>query len=464
MPALIFDCDGVLADTEMHGHLPAFNQAFREHGVPVQWDPQEYGRKVRIGGGKERMRSEFTPELAARWAGYPTDARALEDLIASLHRRKTEVYTQLIDEGRIAPRPGVAELAGEADAAGWRLAVASTSAEASVRAVLRHTVGDVLAARFAVFAGDIVPRKKPAPDIYRHAMRELAVLPEDAVVIEDSEIGLRAAHAAGIATIVTISTYTADEDFVGAARVLPDLAGIALADIDEVRIGSAGAPGGRRMSASAETTRFVVATIAATVVENEDYFGELDAVVGDGDFGFSLARGFEKVQAELEDYPSDSAAAVLRATALTISRRVGGTSGPIWGTGFLRAAQVAVGVETLEPATVVAMLRAATAGIQERGKAELGDKTLLDALVPATDALEAAALEGIDTPRLVARFAAAMRAAAEQTRDLQAMRGRASYSGIRSVGSPDAGAVALAVLAERLAERWSTRPSAGRRA
>lgn len=209
-----------------------------------------------------------------------------------------------------------------------------------------------------------------------------------------------------------------------------------------------------------QSTRFVLASIARTIVDNEEYFGELDAVVGDGDFGFSLARGFEKVLESLSEYPAESAAALLQAAAMTISSRIGGTSGPIWGTAFLRAALTAKNAARLDPATVVAMLRAATEGIKARGKAELGDKTLLDALVPATDALEVAGAEEQDPGILVERFAAAMRAAAERTSELQAMRGRASYSGARSVGSPDAGAIALAVIAERLAQQWPERPTA----
>lgn len=258
MPALIFDCDGVLADTEMFGHLPAFNQTFREFGVPVEWSVAEYGEKVRIGGGKERMRGEFTPELVARWAGYPRDDAALDELVAAMHRRKTEIYTHAVDEGRIDPRPGIARVAAEAAASGWRLAVASTSAEPSVRAVLRRAVGEELATAFSVYAGDIVPRKKPAPDIYLHALADLGVAPEDAVVVEDSGIGLRAARAAGIATIVTVSAYTAEEDFAGAAIVLSSLgdqadparviaghggtrpaAEVGLADVEAVRIGRA---------------------------------------------------------------------------------------------------------------------------------------------------------------------------------------------------------------------------------
>ena len=223
MPALIFDCDGVLADTEMHGHLPAFNQTFREFGVPVQWSVKEYGEKVKIGGGKERMRSEFTADLAARWGDFPADEQAIDELVLSMHRRKTALYTELIASGAVEPRPGVARLAQQANEAGWLLAVASTSAEPSVRAVLRRAVGEGLAERFEVFAGDIVPRKKPAPDIYLHALDALGVGAADAVVVEDSGIGLRAARGAGLPTIVTVSAYTGDDDFEGAALVLSSL-------------------------------------------------------------------------------------------------------------------------------------------------------------------------------------------------------------------------------------------------
>ncbi|MFV0375362.1 dihydroxyacetone kinase subunit DhaL [Microbacterium sp.] len=211
-------------------------------------------------------------------------------------------------------------------------------------------------------------------------------------------------------------------------------------------------------STDVATTRFVVRSIAQTAVDNEKEFGDLDAVVGDGDFGFSLARGFEKVLEEVDGYPGDSPAALLQAAAMTISSRVGGTSGPIWGTGFLRAAMTARTSDALSAETVVAMLRASAEGIMARGKAQLGEKTLLDALIPATDELERAAADGADADAALQRFMTAMRTAADATSELQAMRGRASYSGARSVGSPDAGAVALAVIAERLLDQWADRP------
>jgi HAD superfamily hydrolase (TIGR01509 family) len=222
MPALIFDCDGVLADTERTGHLPAFNQTFREFGVPVHWSDADYAEKVKIGGGKERMASLLTPEFVAA-NGLPTDADGQKAMLAEWHKRKTAIYTELVDEGRLPARPGIARLVAEAAASGWQLAVASTSAEPSVRAVLEHSVGPELAARFAVFAGDVVPHKKPAPDIYLLALEGLGASADDAVVVEDSANGMRAALAASLRTVVTVSAYTAEEDFSGASLVVTSL-------------------------------------------------------------------------------------------------------------------------------------------------------------------------------------------------------------------------------------------------
>lgn len=209
------------------------------------------------------------------------------------------------------------------------------------------------------------------------------------------------------------------------------------------------------MDEAVRTVRFIVRTIAETAVEREAEFGDLDAVVGDGDFGYSLARGFEQVIEQFDGYPSNDVSAFLKSVALTISSRVGGTSGPIWGTAFLRAAAAAQGREELGPVEAALLLRAAVEGIQARGKAEIGDKTLLDALIPAIDEMERASDEGAGSGEIARRVAATARRAAEATTGLQAMRGRASYSGTRSIGSPDAGAIAVAVMAEAIAERWS---------
>ncbi|TFD48814.1 HAD family hydrolase [Cryobacterium frigoriphilum] len=231
MPTLIFDCDGVLADTERYGHLPAFNQTFAEFFVPVRWSDADYAQKLLIGGGKERMLSILTPELCHRLGLDPmsphfTAARAA--MIARWHQRKTQIYTERVIAGDLPARPGVFRLASEAAAAGWRLAVASTSAAASVRAVLEHTVGPDLAARFTIFAGDIVAAKKPAPDIYRYALDALGtdnggLNPDSVVVVEDSANGLRAALGAGLRTLVTVSGYTVDDNFAGAALVVSSL-------------------------------------------------------------------------------------------------------------------------------------------------------------------------------------------------------------------------------------------------
>jgi HAD superfamily hydrolase (TIGR01509 family) len=221
--ALIFDCDGVLADTERYGHLPAFNQTFREFGIPVQWSEEEYGRKLLIGGGKERMASELTPEFV-RANGLPDDPEALAAEVAKWHKRKTQLYTELVAAGKLPPRPGIRRVISAAQDAGWKLAVASTSAEASVHAILEFAVGRERAGRFDVFlAGDVVPRKKPAPDIYQLALERLGVDPAQVLVIEDSRNGLEAAHAAGLRCLVTVNGYTEKEDFSEAILVVSSL-------------------------------------------------------------------------------------------------------------------------------------------------------------------------------------------------------------------------------------------------
>jgi HAD superfamily hydrolase (TIGR01509 family) len=222
VPALVFDCDGVLADTERYGHLPAFNQTFAEFGLPVRWSEDEYAEKLLIGGGKERMASLLTPSFVAA-AGLPTDEEGQREVLARWHRRKTQLYTEMVAEGRLPGRPGVARLVEEAAAAGWALAVASTSAEPSVRAVLTHVVGDERAADFTVLAGDIVPRKKPAPDIYLLALDRLGAEPDAVVVVEDSRNGLLAADGAGLRCLVTVNGYTEHEDFSEAALVVSTL-------------------------------------------------------------------------------------------------------------------------------------------------------------------------------------------------------------------------------------------------
>jgi HAD superfamily hydrolase (TIGR01509 family) len=222
VPALIFDCDGVLADTERDGHRPAFNATFAEVGLPVEWSEEEYGEKLRIGGGKERMASLLT-DAFVRENGLPADAEGQRELLADWHRRKTVRYKEMVQAGLLPGRPGIARVVGEAIDAGWQLAVASTSAEESVRAVLEHAVGAAHASHFAVFAGDIVPAKKPDPAIYVLAVERMGLAAGDAIVIEDSRNGLLAAVGAGLRCVVTLSSYTAEEDMSEAVMVVTSL-------------------------------------------------------------------------------------------------------------------------------------------------------------------------------------------------------------------------------------------------
>ncbi|HEU4918880.1 MAG TPA: HAD-IA family hydrolase [Candidatus Limnocylindrales bacterium] len=223
MTALIFDCDGVLADTERDGHRPAFNQTFREFGLPVEWSEEEYGRKLQIAGGKERMASELTPEFV-RANGLPEDPEGQAAELAKWHRRKTEIYTEMVAAGRLPTRPGIRRIIGEAQDAGWKLAVASTSAEPSVRAILEQAVGPERAARFdVVLAGDVVPKKKPAPDIYVLALQRLGVTAGETLVVEDSRNGLLAAHGAGLRCVMTVNGYTEEEDNSEAILVVTSL-------------------------------------------------------------------------------------------------------------------------------------------------------------------------------------------------------------------------------------------------
>jgi phosphoenolpyruvate---glycerone phosphotransferase subunit DhaL len=206
---------------------------------------------------------------------------------------------------------------------------------------------------------------------------------------------------------------------------------------------------------SLENVELVVRTMAETAVENETYFGELDSVVGDGDFGYSMARGFEIVVADFDSYDRTDIGTFLKKVAVVITSRIGGTSGPIWGTAFLRAGTVATGKTELTGEDVVAMLRASIEGIKKRGNAELGDKTLLDALQPAVDELEAAIQAGEPSSVCLQRAAVVAREKAEATRPMLAKRGRASYTGERSIGTLDAGAVGVAVMFEKVAEVWA---------
>ncbi|MHA1568699.1 MAG: HAD family hydrolase [Alphaproteobacteria bacterium] len=219
LQALLFDVDGTLADTERDGHRVAFNLAFAGAGLDWDWDPELYGRLLAVTGGKERIRyylTHFNRDFEA-----PTD---LEGFIADLHRAKTDHYTTLLGEGRIPLRPGVERLLAEARDAGLRLAIATTTTPANVEALLSHTLGPAAMDWFEVIAaGDIVPAKKPAPDIYSWALEQLALDPTACLAFEDSENGIRSSRGASLKTIITVNDYTREHDFSGAALVLDQL-------------------------------------------------------------------------------------------------------------------------------------------------------------------------------------------------------------------------------------------------
>lgn len=220
MTALILDCDGVLAETERYLHLPAFNQAFAELNVPVRWSEQEYGEKLRFAGGKERMATSL-PALATDT--LRSDSGRQSELLAQLHMRKTEIFEEMLRTARLPVRPGITRIIQAAKTAGWQVAIASTSSDKSVRAVVDHVLGPMLADDLSIFAGDIVDEKKPSPAIYQLAVTQLGVDSKDAIAIEDSRQGLIAACGAGLACVVTVSDYTIQQDFAEASLVLSSL-------------------------------------------------------------------------------------------------------------------------------------------------------------------------------------------------------------------------------------------------
>ena len=215
LQCVLWDVDGTLADTERDGHRLAFNMAFEEAGIARRWDETTYGQLLRVTGGKERIRHDITQ------GGMP----ALSDQdIASLHARKTAYYQQLIAEGRIPLRPGVRRLLEEIRDAGITQGVATTTTPAALDALIEHSLGREWFDIFAILAaGDIVPAKKPAPDIYTYAMRELGVAAANTLAMEDSENGLRSARAAGLRCVVTVNGYTRSQDFSAADLVVAEL-------------------------------------------------------------------------------------------------------------------------------------------------------------------------------------------------------------------------------------------------
>ncbi|MEO0755811.1 MAG: HAD family hydrolase [Cyanobacteria bacterium J06648_16] len=207
LQALIFDVDGTLAETERDGHRVAFNRAFEAAGLPWQWSVAEYGQLLNISGGKERIRHYIE---TVRPSGFETSD--LDGFVKQLHRAKGEFYLELI--GTVPLRPGVRRLIDEARAAGVRLAIATTSSLKSTLALLTTVLDPDSPNWFDIIAaGDVVPYKKPSPDIYHYALKHLGLPATNCLAIEDTHHGLVAATRAGIRTLVTVNDYTLGQNF-----------------------------------------------------------------------------------------------------------------------------------------------------------------------------------------------------------------------------------------------------------
>jgi HAD superfamily hydrolase (TIGR01509 family) len=216
---LILDVDGTLAETE-EVHRQAFNEAFVRSGINWYWGRTIYKELLRVAGGKERLRAFDCMR------GTGTMLSNLE--IAELHRIKTARYVELVAGGGCPLRPGVETLMIGAERRGQRLAIAPTTSRANIEALLSVALGEGWASRFqAIVAGDEVPRKKPAPDVYHEVLARLGVQASDCIAIEDSHNGLVAASLAGIPVLITRSVYFRDEDFSDALLAVDNLTELA---------------------------------------------------------------------------------------------------------------------------------------------------------------------------------------------------------------------------------------------
>lgn len=228
LQALIFDVDGTLADTEA-AHLAAFNHAFAEEGLDWHWDTTLYSRLLDVSGGKERMLHYWQH---TRGDVVDIGGAGVRDTIDRLHALKTAAYEAMVLSGAVALRPGVLRLMSEAQALGLRLAIATTTSPVNIAALLRRAIGPDWRTHFAAIGdASTAPVKKPHPQVYQQMLAALQLPARDCLAVEDSSNGLRAATAAGIATLITPNSFTAHHDFSGALRVVPDLQQVHLAQL-----------------------------------------------------------------------------------------------------------------------------------------------------------------------------------------------------------------------------------------
>ena len=206
LKAVFFDQDGVIIDTERDGHRVSFNETFQEFGYSFEWGVDEYHELLQISGGKERMKHY----LQTKGFGKPVPPQEVDDLIARMHKRKTALFIEMVESGRLPLRPGIHRFMREAMAAGLRLGVCTTSNEKAANAIAYQILKDITFE--VVLAGDVVEKKKPAPDIYNLALEKTGLRPEDCFVVEDSRNGVLAARAAGMRILATTNVYTEKED------------------------------------------------------------------------------------------------------------------------------------------------------------------------------------------------------------------------------------------------------------
>ena len=219
LKALLFDVDGTLADTERNGHRVAFNKAFQAAGLDWDWTVALYGKLLAVTGGKERICYYVENYLDAE-----KPKGDLYQFAAALHQRKTHFYLDMLQKGEIPLRIGAERLIKESKAAGYRLAIVTTTTPANVSYLLTATLGAESIDWFEVIAaGDIVPAKKPAPDIYQYAMDKMQVSAAECLAFEDSDNGVRSSVDAHIKTLVTVNRYTEAQDFSGACLVVDQL-------------------------------------------------------------------------------------------------------------------------------------------------------------------------------------------------------------------------------------------------